>query len=75
MPPYWAAVAAKNHLFKYLYDEIYTIGYYSGFYSSLRDKTWANCGNFGLSSNDNVCTHHFNQDKQMVTPFKKSEKV
>ena len=29
---------------KYLYDKIYTIGYYSGFYSSLRDKIWGNGG-------------------------------
>ena len=42
----------KNHNFKYLYDEIYSIGYYSGFYSSMRDKNWANCVNFGLSPND-----------------------
>ena len=32
----------KIHQFKYFYDKIYTIGYYSGFYSSLRDKIWAN---------------------------------
>ena len=28
----------KNHPFKYLYDKIYTIGYYSVFYSSLKDN-------------------------------------
>ena len=28
----------KNHQCKYIYDKIYTIGYYSRFYSSLRDK-------------------------------------
>ena len=34
----------KKHQFKYLYDKIYTIGYYSGFYSSLRDNIWASAG-------------------------------
>ena len=28
----------KNHQVKYSYHKIYTIGYYSGFYSSLREK-------------------------------------
>ena len=28
----------QNLSFKDLYDKIYTIGYYSGFYSSLKDK-------------------------------------
>ena len=32
--------------FKYLYDTIYTIGYYSCFYSSLRDQICANGGHF-----------------------------
>ena len=41
-----------NHHFKYLYDKIYTIGYYSGFYSSLKDNIWANCGHFEFSSKD-----------------------
>ena len=31
-------------------DEIYTIGYYSGFYSSLKDKNWANGAHFGFWS-------------------------
>ena len=28
----------RNYGFKYLYDKIYSIGYYSGFYSSMSDK-------------------------------------
>ena len=32
----------KNHPFKALYDKIYTVGYYSGFYSSVKDKIWLN---------------------------------
>ena len=28
----------KNHPFKDIYVKIYSIGYYSGFYSSLKDK-------------------------------------
>ena len=32
--------------FKDRYDQIYTIGYYSGFYSSLKDENWANGGHF-----------------------------
>jgi hypothetical protein len=28
----------KNHQCKYLYDKIYTIGYYFGCYSSMRDQ-------------------------------------
>ena len=42
----------KYHQLKYLFDKIYTIGYYSGFYSSLWDRNWANGGHFGLSSKD-----------------------
>jgi hypothetical protein len=42
----------ENHHSKYLYDKIYTIGYYSGFYSSLRDKIWAYGGHFEFSSKD-----------------------
>jgi ABC-type lipoprotein release transport system permease subunit len=32
--------------------KIYTVGYYSGFYSSLRDKILANGGHFEFSSKD-----------------------
>jgi hypothetical protein len=32
--------------------KIYTIGYYSGFYSSLRDEIWGNGGHFKFSSKD-----------------------
>ena len=35
-----------------LYDQIYTIGYYSGLYSSLTDKIWANGGHSELSLQD-----------------------
>ena len=42
----------KIHRLKYLYDKIYTIGYYSGFYSSLRDKLWGNGCHFEVSSKD-----------------------
>ena len=41
-----------NQHFKDLYDKIYTIGYYSGFYSSLRDEIWANGGYFEFLSKD-----------------------
>ena len=34
----------KHNLFKYYYDKIYTIGYYSGVYSSLRAQNLANGG-------------------------------
>ena len=36
----------KNQQFKDLYVKLNTIGYYSSFYSSLKDKNQANCGNF-----------------------------
>ena len=36
----------ENHLFKCLYDKIYTIGYYPGFYSSPKDKIRAYGGHF-----------------------------
>ena len=42
----------KNHPFKDLYVKIYTIGYYSGFYSSLKAKNWANGGHFECSTKD-----------------------
>jgi hypothetical protein len=38
----------ENHHSKYLYDKIFTIGYYSGFYSSLG----AYGGHFEFSSKD-----------------------
>jgi hypothetical protein len=41
-----------NHPFNDLYVKIYTIGYYSGFYSSLKETNWANGGHFALSSKD-----------------------
>ena len=37
-PPEYLIIFTHNRHFKYLYDKIYTNGYYSGFYSSLRDK-------------------------------------
>ena len=36
----------ENCHFKYVYDKMYTIEYYPGFYSSLRDKIWAYGGHF-----------------------------
>ena len=42
----------KNHPFKDLHVKIYTIGYYSGLYSSLKDKNWANGGHSEFSSKD-----------------------
>jgi hypothetical protein len=42
----------RNHHSKYLYDKICTIGYYSGFYSSMRDNISENGGHFGFSSKD-----------------------
>jgi hypothetical protein len=41
-----------NHPFKDLYVKIHTIGYYSGFYSSLKDKNLVNGGHFESSSKD-----------------------
>ena len=37
-----------NHPFKDLYDTIITIGYYSGFYSSLKPTIWSNGGYFEI---------------------------
>ena len=42
----------KNHWFKHIYDKIYTIGYYLGFYISLRDKIWENGGHLEFYSKD-----------------------
>ena len=42
----------KNHPFKDIYDTNYTLGYYSGFYRSLKDRIWANGGNFEFLSKD-----------------------
>ena len=42
----------ENRLFKYLNDTIYTIGYYPGFYSSLRDEIWAYGGHFEFLSKE-----------------------
>ena len=39
-----------DYTFKDLYDTIYTISYYSGFYSSLKYKIWLNGGHFEFSS-------------------------
>ena len=41
-----------NHPYKDMYDKVYTISYYSGFYSSLKDKIWANDGHIDLSYKD-----------------------
>ena len=38
--------------FKDYFVKIYTIGFYSGFYSSLKDKKWENGGHFEFSSKD-----------------------
>ena len=68
----------KKKTFKYLYDKIYTIGYYSGFYSFLNDNNLANDGNFGFLSKDEkdekifiiyVSNASINLEKQMVIPF------
>ena len=42
----------KNLPFKDLFIKICTIGYYSGFYSSVKDKIWINGGHFEFSSKD-----------------------
>jgi hypothetical protein len=42
----------ENRHSKYLYGKICTIGYYPGFYSSMRDKIWAYSGHFECSSKD-----------------------
>ena len=44
------SIRKENHPFKYLYVKICTIGYYTGFYSSLKDPNWANGGNLEFSS-------------------------
>ena len=63
----------KIQQFKYLYDKIYTIGYYSGFYSTLRDKIWANGSHLNFCVRrqrsiklylTNVCMSSFNFDNQ-----------
>ena len=41
-----------NQHFKDFYDEIYTIGYYSGFYSSQRDEIWTYGGHFEFLTPD-----------------------
>ena len=56
-PPCWKFVSKslnkiKNHPLKDLYVKIYTIGYYSSFYSSLKDKNSANGGHFEFPSKD-----------------------
>ena len=35
-------ITLYDNPFKDLYDKIYTIGYYSGFYTSQKDNIWAN---------------------------------
>jgi hypothetical protein len=42
----------KNHTLQDVYVEIYTIGYYSSFYSSLKDKNSANGGHLEFPSKD-----------------------
>ena len=42
----------KNHPFKDLCDEIYTICNNSDFYSNLNEQIWANGGYFEFSSED-----------------------
>jgi hypothetical protein len=42
----------RNQPLKFVYDIIYTISYYSGFYSSLRDKIGANGGHFEFFTKD-----------------------
>ena len=39
---YFFSYKIENHPFKDLYLKIHTIGYYSGFYSSLNDKSGTN---------------------------------
>ena len=68
-------------MLKDLYDKILTIGYYSGFYSSLNDKNFANGGHFGFLWKDEgqifimyVSNASLNLEKQMVIPFNISSK-
>jgi hypothetical protein len=65
----------KNHPFKDIYNKIYTIGYYSAFYSSLKDENCANAGLFEfLSKNEEdrlylSCMYQMHlHEKQMVIP-------
>ena len=39
-------IMTKDSPFRKCIDKIYTIGYYTGFYSSLSDKIWAYVGPF-----------------------------
>ena len=43
---YFSIYKQENHSFKDQHVKIYTICHYSGFYSSLNDKNWANDGHF-----------------------------
>ena len=54
---YFSSYVIENHPFKDLYLKIHTIGYYSGFYSSLNDKNWTNGGHFEFSPEDEEKDH------------------
>ena len=58
----------RNNHFKDLYDKIYTIDYYSGFYSSLKDIIWANGDHFEICQNmkKNVMIYDLDLDSQMI---------
>ena len=77
-------VKLQFHLFKDLYVKIYAIGYYSGFYSPLKDKNWRNGDHFEFLSKDEEKGHYSsfmvshlssNHDKQMMDAFHTSKKV
>ena len=68
----------KIHQFSLLVYKIHTIGYYSGFYSSLRDAIWANCGCFEfcirrwrwVKVNNHKSINHFRKIDLQITNFK-----
>ena len=68
----------ENCHFKYVYDKIYTIGFYPDFYISLKDKHWANGGHFEFYVKElgerlifvvYVYNPSLNHDMQMINAF------
>ena len=51
-PQPWKFVSKSLNKMKDLYVKMYTIGYYSGFYRSLKDKSLAHGGHFDFLTKD-----------------------
>ena len=71
-------VKVKIHSSEDLHAKICAIGYYLGFYSSLKDKNWRNDGHFKILSKDKekgwylsfmVYILSLNHEKQMIDAF------